>query len=193
MTNGSLNSYRFSFWLPLFAGLLILIPICILSGLIGLAKISGISILILLIIAMRNWFSLARKKNNRVERIQLTTNDLFMLKQITPAFPNWSGSDQRVLIDQIGLFLAEVRFTGAWTPKLQLTVAFMSVCATWDSNYLNKQHWTLSYNEEASFYFDQAPNVTYTIPTGPMLEHDLIALQNNEFIAALQKGIASLK
>ena len=62
MTNGSLSSYRFSFWLPLFAVILILIPICILSGLIGLAKICGVSILILLIVAMRNWFSLARKK-----------------------------------------------------------------------------------------------------------------------------------
>ena len=106
MTNGSLNNYRFSFWLPLFAGLLILIPICIWSGLISLAKFLGVSVLLLLIFAMRKWFQLARLQNNRVARIELTTNDLFMLKQINPAYLSWSVSDQRVLIDQIGLFLA---------------------------------------------------------------------------------------
>lgn len=193
MTNGLLNNYRFSFWLPLFAGLLILIPICIWSGLIGLAKLLGVSVLLLLIFAMRKWFQLARIHNNRVARIQLTTNDLFILKQINPSFSSWPGSDQRILIDQVGLFLAEVRFTGAWTPKAQLSVAFMSICATWNSSYINRQHWTLYYKEEASFYFEQAPNTIYSIPTSPLPEQDLLALQNNDFIATLQKGIKSLK
>jgi hypothetical protein len=193
MTNGSLNNYRFSFWLPLFAGLLILIPICIWSGLISLAKFLGVSVLLLLIFAMRKWFQLARLQNNRIARIELTTNDLFMLKQINPAYLSWSGSDQRVLIDQIGLFLAEVRFQGPWTPKAQLTVAFMSVCATWNSSYTNRQHWTLCCTEAATFYFEQAPNVFFSIPTNPMPNQDLSALQNNDFIRALQKGLESQK
>jgi hypothetical protein len=193
MTNGLLNNYRFSFWLPLFAGLLILIPISIWLGLIGLAKTLGVSVLLLLIFAMRKWFALARLQNNRVARIELTTNDLFILKQINPSFSNWSGSDQRILIDQVGLFLAEVRFSGAWTPKSQLSVAFMSICATWDSSYINRQHWTLYYKEEANFYFEQAPNTIYSIPTNPMPEQDLLGLQNNNFIAPLKKGIESLK
>ena len=82
MTNGSLNSYRFYFWIPLFAGLLILIPIFIWSGFISLAKIDGFVVLILLLLAMRNWFALARTNNNRVARVQLSTNDLFLLRQI---------------------------------------------------------------------------------------------------------------
>lgn len=193
MTNGSLNNYRFSFWLPLFATLLILVPICIWSGLIGLAKFLGISVLLLLIFAMRKWFQLARLQNNRIARIELTTNDLFILKQINPAYLSWSGSDQRILIDQIGLFLAEVRFTGPWTPKEQLAVAFMSICATWNSSYINRQHWILCYKEAASFCFEQAPNVVYSIPTKPMSEQDLQGLQNNDFIAPLLKGLESQK
>ena len=106
MISGSLNNYRFSFWLPLFAILLILIPVFIVSGLIGLAKISGILVLVLLILAMRKWFSIARSKNNRVERVQLNANDLFVLQQMIPSYKNWSVSDQRILIDQTGLFLA---------------------------------------------------------------------------------------
>ena len=193
MTNGLLSNYRFSFWLPLFAGLLILIPICIWSGLIGLAKFLGVSVLLLLIFAMRKWFQLARLQNNRVARIQLTTNDLFILKQINPAYLNWSSSDQRVLIDQIGLFLAEVRFSGPWTPKEQLAVAFMSICATWNSSYTNRQHWTLCYKDAATFYLEQAPHTVYSIPLNPLSEQDLSGLQNNDFIGPFKKGLESLK
>ena len=125
MISGSLNNYRFSFWLPLFAILLILIPVFIVSGLIGLAKISGILVLVLLILAMRKWFSIARSKNNRVERVQLNANDLFVLQQMIPSYKNWSVSDQRILIDQTGLFLAEVNFMGTWNPKTQLSVAIL--------------------------------------------------------------------
>lgn len=193
MTNGLLSNYRFSFWLPLFAGLLILIPICIWSGLIGLAKFLGVSVLLLLIFAMRKWFQLARLQNNRLARIQLTTNDLFILKQINPAYLSWSSSDQRVLIDQIGLFLAEVRFSGPWTPKEQLAVAFMSICATWNSSYTNRQHWTLCYKDAATFYLEQAPYTVYSIPLNPLSEQDLSALQNNDFIGPFKKGLESLK
>jgi hypothetical protein len=189
MINGSLNNYRFSFWLPLFAILLILIPIFIGSGLIGLAKISGILVLVLLILAMRKWFSIARSKNNRVERVQLNANDLFILQQMTPSFKNWPVADQRILIDQIGLFLAEVNFMGTWIPKAQLSVAFMAVCATWKSGYANKQHWKLYSTDNTTFYFDQYPNDSYTIPKSPFTEKDILELQNNEWIRSLQKGI----
>ncbi len=120
MTNGSLNSYRFSFWIPLFAGLLILVPIFIWSGFISLAKIDGFVVLLLLLVAMRKWFALAKTNNNRVERIQLSANDLFLLQQIIPAFKKWSVAEQRILIDQIGLFLAEAQFKGAGHPKHSL-------------------------------------------------------------------------
>lgn len=193
MTNGSQNSYRFTFWLSLFAALLVFVPIAILSGFILLAKIIGISLLVLLIIAMRNWFRLARKKNNRVERIQLNANDLFLLYQIIPAFKSWSVSDQRILTDQIGLFLAEVRFVGPWSSKAQLTVALVSALASWESGYTNKQHWTLHYVVENAFYFEQVPATSLFIPTSPMVGNDISTLQRNEIITKFRAGMAHLK
>jgi hypothetical protein len=193
MISGSLNNYRFSFWLPLFAILLILIPVFIVSGLIGLAKISGILVLVLLILAMRKWFSIARSKNNRVERVQLNANDLFVLQQMIPSYKNWSVSDQRILIDQTGLFLAEVNFMGTWNPKTQLSVAILAVCATWQSGYTNKQHWNLYCKDQTTFSFDPDSNDNYAIPHAPFFEKDILGLQSNEYITPLQKGIALLK
>ena len=193
MTSGSLNNYRFSFWLPLFAILLILIPIFIVSGLIGLAKISGILVLVLLILAMRKWFSIARSKNKRVERVQLNANDLFVLQQMIPSYKNWPVSDQRILIDQIGLFLAEVNFMGAWNPKTQLSVAILAVCATWQSGYTNKQHWNLYCKDATTFSFAPDSNDHYAIPNTPFFEKDILGLQSNDYITPLQKGIALLK
>lgn len=193
MTSGSLNNYRFSFWLPLFAILLILIPIFIVSGLIGLAKVSGILVLVLLILAMRKWFSIARSKNKRVERVQLNANDLFVLQQMIPSYKNWPVSDQRILIDQIGLFLAEVNFMGTWSPKTQLSVAILAVCATWQSGYTNKQHWNLYCKDATTFSFAPDSNDHYAIPNAPFFEKDILGLQSNDYIAPLQKGIALLK
>jgi hypothetical protein len=192
MTNGSLNSYRFYFWIPLFAGLLILIPIFIWSGFIFLAKIIGFSILILLLVAMRNWFALARTNNNRVARVQLSTNDLFLLRQIIPFFNNWSNSEQRILTDQMGLFLAEVKFQGAWTPKAQFTMALAVAVANWDAGYTNKQEWVFCALENDTYYIAHAPESILQAPVFLSTEKTLSALRNNESIVALGKVIEHL-
>lgn len=193
MTNGSLNSYRFYFWIPLFAGLLILIPIFIWSGFIFLAKINGFTILILLLVAMRNWFALARTNNNRVARVQLSTNDLFLLRQIIPSFNNWPSQDQRILIDQIGLFLAEAQFQGTWTPKAQFTAGIAVALATWDTGYTNKQQWLFCAAENDTYYIAHAPTAILQAPLFSVAEQTLSALRNNESILALNKVIEHLR
>jgi len=142
---------------------------------------------------MRKWFSIARSKNNRVERVQLNANDLFVLQQMIPSYKNWPLSDQRILIDQIGLFLAEANFMGTWNSKTQLSVAIMAVCATWKSGYTNKQHWNLYCKDDASFSFDPDSNDNYAIPNSPFFEKDILGLQSNEYITPLQKGMELLK
>ena len=192
MTNGSLNSYRFYFWIPLFAGLLILIPIFIWSGFISLAKIDGFVVLILLLVAMRNWFALARTNNNRVERIQLSANDLFLLQQIIPSFKNWPAAEQRILVDQIGLFLAEVQFKGSWTPKAQFTIGVAVALATWDLGYINKQQWVLCASENDTYYIAQDPTSILKVPVFASSLQSLSALRNSESVLVLKKVIEHL-
>ena len=182
MTNGSLNSYRFSFWIPLFAGLLILVPVFIWSGFIFVAKIDGFVVLFLLLVAMRKWFALARTNNNRVERVQLSTNDLFLLQQIIPSFKHLPSSAQRILTDQIGLFLAEAQFT------IGVTVAL----ATWDAGYLNKQHWVLCAAENNTYYIADLPEHILEVPVFVVSEHTLSALLSSECVVSLKKVIERL-
>ena len=192
MTNGSLNSYRFYFWIALFAGLLILIPIFIWSGFISLAKIDGFVVLILLLLAMRNWFALARTNNNRVARVQLSTNDLFLLRQIIPSFKNWPSSEQRILTDQIGLCLAEVQFKGTWTSKAQFVIALAVALATWDSGYINKQEWVFCALDNDTYSIAHAPESILQAPVFSSSEQTLSALRNNESVLALKKAIQHL-
>jgi hypothetical protein len=187
MTNGSLNSYRFSFWLPLFAVLLILIPISIWSGLIILAKISGISVLLFLLVALRQWFAIARSSNERVERIQLTTNDIYLLQQLVPSYKRWSNTDQRVFSDQIGLFLAEVQFKGHWESKDQFSVAIATTLATWDIGYVSKQNWVLCVQPDAFVYFEQHPESKIQIPTFPLVGATLTEVLQHEAVIAFKK------
>ena len=193
MTNGSLNSYRFSFWIPLFAGLLILVPVFIWSGFISLAKIDGFAVLLLLLFAMRKWFALARTNNNRVERIQLSANDLFLLQQIIPSFKNWPAAEQRILVDQIGLFLAEVQFKGTWTSKAQFTIGVAVALATWDHGYINKQQWVLCASENDTYYIAQAPTAILKAPVFASSAKSLAALLDSESVLTLKKVIQGLQ
>jgi hypothetical protein len=192
MTNGSLNSYRFSFWLPLFAVLLILIPISIWSGFIMLAKICGISVLVLLLFALRQWFALARTINKRVERIQLSTNDLFLLQQLIPSYKKWSGADQRIFIDQLGLFLAEVQFKGSWEPKAQFSIGAAVILATWGSGYTNKQHWVLCAQDDFFFYREEYPDAKMKLPEFPLVNATMTDVLQSDAILDLKKAIQGI-
>jgi hypothetical protein len=146
MTSGSLNKFRFSFWLPYFAILLLLIPILIWQEFIFLAKLSGIITLLGLLVALKQWFSVARQINNRVERYILNINELYILESILPAFKSWSVADQKVLKDQLGIVLSEIRFSGQSELQDKFTAAVQLVLASWGTGYINKQAWSLDFN-----------------------------------------------
>lgn len=192
MTNGLQSSYRFSFWLPLFAVLLILIPVFIGLDLIGLAKFSGVAVLILLLVALRKWFALARTNNNRVERIMLTTNDLFMLKQILPVYSKLASIDQRILTDQLGLFLAEVQFKGEWTPRSIFSIGVLTVLATWQDGYQNKQHWVFCAEGPNSFYVEKQPSQRFDLPNATLPSVDLSTLLNHDAVLHFKNDVLAL-
>jgi hypothetical protein len=157
-----------------------------------LAKIDGFAVLLLLLVAMRKWFALARTNNNRVERIQLSANDLFLLQQIIPSFKNWPTAEQRILKDQIGLFLAEVQFKGTWTSKAQFTVGVAVALATWDHGYINKQQWVLCTSENDTYYIAQDSTALLKTPVFASSAKSLSALLDNESVLALKKVIQGL-
>ncbi len=179
MTNGSPSSYHFSIWLFIFAGILLSIPLFIWFEFIVLAKICGVTVLVLLLFAMRRWFALARINNNRVERKILTANDLYVLQQVLPLFKRLTARQQRILKDQLGLFLAEVRFNGDWPQKTQFSVGLLVVLSTWDTGYINKQNWQLVLTNANQFFIEEQPNHIVEIPSVPFAAksfEDLLSL-----------------
>jgi hypothetical protein len=157
-----------------------------------LAKIDGFAVLLLLLVAMRKWFALARTNNNRVERIQLSANDLFLLQQIIPSYKNWPTAEQRILVDQIGLFLAEAQFKGIWTSKAQFTVGVAVALATWDHGYINKQQWVFCTSENDTYYIAQDPTALLKTPVFASSAKSLSALLDSESVLALKKVIQGL-
>lgn len=148
MTNGSVNNFHFKIWLPFFAILLLLIPVCIWLDFIFLAKISGITILVALLFALRQWFSVARQMNQRIERYMINANERFLIQSTLPGFKSWSRADQNILYDQLGIFLTEVKFEGFSDKNNCLYIGIQIVLATWGSSYLNKQDWKFTYIKE---------------------------------------------
>ncbi|MEN9702059.1 MAG: hypothetical protein RIR55_1401 [Bacteroidota bacterium] len=145
MTNGSVNNFHFKIWLPFFATLLLLIPVCIWLDFVFLAKISGITILVALLYALRQWFSVARQMNQRIERYMINANERFLIQSILPGFKSWSRADQNILYDQLGIFLTEVKFEGFSDKNYCLYIGMQVVLATWGSSYINKQDWKCTF------------------------------------------------
>lgn len=107
-SNNNRLSYRFPFWLTVIFLLLVLVPIGLLLNQVLLAKVSGILCLIVVLMALKFWFKIARLKSGLNERVLLTHNDWFEIERFYPSVRNWSKSDVRILKDRIGLMLANV-------------------------------------------------------------------------------------
>ncbi len=150
MTNGSLNKFHFNFWLPFFAILLLLIPVLIWQEFIFIAKLSGIAILIGLLVALKQWFAVARQINQRTERYVLNTNERFLIESILPSFKTWSKTDQKILLDQLGIAMTELKFSGDSSLEDKIKVILQLVLATWGDGYLYKQDWLLAFEADTN-------------------------------------------
>ncbi len=106
MTDKNNVQYRFPLWIAVFFLLLTLVPFGVFFNLILLAKTAGILATILLIIAIRYWFYVAKRRNKKVDRVILNTNDTFDLLHLFPVLNFWSKSDMQILKDRIGILLA---------------------------------------------------------------------------------------
>lgn len=149
MTNGLLNKFHFNFWLPFFAILLLLIPVLIWQEFIFTAKLTGIALLVGLLIALKQWFAVARQINQRKERYVLNTNERFLIENILPSFKSWSKADQTILTDQLGIALTELKFSGESSLEDKIKVIVQLILATWGDGYLYKQDWVLAFDANA--------------------------------------------
>ncbi len=112
LNNQTINSYRFPFWLAVIFLCLITVPVSIILGNVTIAKIAGVLTTVLLVFAIRFWFSVAKKRNNKIDRIVLNANDTFELVRYFPFLKTWNKSDLSILKDRIGIILSRYPILG---------------------------------------------------------------------------------
>ena len=141
-----IKQYRFSFWIAVFSFLLISIPISVIYvESMSLAKFFGILLVLLLILALKIWFSVAKNRNDITPRVVLNKNDLFDLNKDFKDFLTLSESDRDILVNRIGLLLSKVKFVDASNSLLDrrdaIRVAYTYVCLNTESEFKVNTDW----------------------------------------------------
>ncbi len=113
-----------------------------------LAKFFGATLVILLLFALRYWFSVARNRNNIVPRVVLNKNDLFDLNKDFQSFKGVSAGDQDIILNRIGILLSRVKFVDGHDQLLDrreaIKVAYMYVCENWTDDFIVNTNWIFS-------------------------------------------------
>lgn len=140
-------SYRFPFWLTVIFLLLVLVPIGLLLNQVLLAKLSGVLCLILVLLALKYWFKIARLKSGVNERVLLTRNDWFEVERAYPSVHKWSKSDIRIIKDRIGLMLANIELRKNQTELAgrneAILMAFQFCVLDWNAKIIDKKNFFL--------------------------------------------------
>lgn len=101
---------RFIVWLAPIVVLLVIIPVLLLNDQVLIAKISGVVVVLLTTFAIRYW--LFRSKSQRVygERVKLTINERYFLKEQMPSYNKVSASERKQFEERVGRLLGEMSF-----------------------------------------------------------------------------------
>ncbi len=163
MILNKVTDYRFSLWIAVFSFLLVSIPLSVMVfDNLWLAKIFGATLVILLLFALRFWFSVARNRNNIVPRVVLNKNDLFDLHKDFNSFKEVTSADQDIILNRIGILLAKVKFVDGNHQLLErreaIQVAYVYVCENWTDDFNVNADWIFSFSNskksnESSFKF----------------------------------------
>lgn len=149
MVFNKITEYRFPFWIAVFSFLLISIPfsVMVLENL-PLAKVLGAMLVILLLVALRFWFSVARNRNNIVPRVVLNKNDLFDLNKDFSSFKSISSEDKDIILNRIGILLSRVKFVNGNNQLLErreaIQTAYIYVCENWTDDFVVNANWIFS-------------------------------------------------
>jgi Mlc titration factor MtfA (ptsG expression regulator) len=136
-----MRNFRFAPWIALFFILLGSIPVILSYKGVTLAKTIGIMVVIAIITALWVWRINTRKKSDRNQRVVLTANDIYWLKEHIPFYNGLNKDDKRTFEDRIGIFMADITITEIGEEvadqSTRLYVASSAVIAFWGLPYWN--------------------------------------------------------
>lgn len=132
---------KFFWWVVLFLFLLGAIPLLLISDSNAIAKLFGVLVVIAIIAALWYWRIDTRRKSPRNQRIKMTTNDKFWLKDHIPFYARLDNKNKKIFEDRIGIFLADIQITEINKEVAEkstcLYVASSAVIAYWGLPYWN--------------------------------------------------------
>ena len=121
------NGFRFAPWLLGFFVALVAIPFLIYLQLFLVAKILGITVTVTLVVVLRIWLH-QLKKQGPGERYSLTSNDVFELHSLVPAFKDLSTKDQLALQHRIGLVMGTLIVHNPDNLPIELSPKNLAIC-----------------------------------------------------------------
>jgi hypothetical protein len=156
MILNEIKNYRFPVWIAVFLCLLAAIPISIVFDLVVLAKVCGVLLVLSILFAMKYWFTVAKNRNNIVPRVVLNQNDLFDLSRDFNSFRAMNKEDQTVILNRIGLLLAQAKFVNQDHDLLErresIQVSFLYITECWTDEFQVSSDWVfILSNTEADY------------------------------------------
>lgn len=133
--------FNFTYWIITFILLLSSIPILMMIEQKSLAKVIGISTVVLTVFAIRRWLYFANKLKGKPSKINLNINDRYWLTENIDFYRKLGKSDKKIFEDRISLFVTEIIITeiGKDVPDREvcLYVASSAVITFWGLPYWN--------------------------------------------------------
>lgn len=180
-------------WIILFFVLLGSIPVILNYKGVTVAKSIGVVVVVAIIAALWYWRIMTRKKSVRNERVKLTTNDRFWLRDHIPFYNGLSNRDKGVFEDRVGIFLADITITevGQDVPDKStcLYVACSAVIAYWGLPYWNyadlREVLVYPTNFDADNTLNQRGLIEGKVYHGGLMDRTMILS-----LPALQRGFA---
>lgn len=136
-----MNQFKFKIWIPVFIILLACIPLLTMLGQKNLAKVTGITTVVLTAFAIRRWLYLAKKIKGKPSKIDLNLNDRYWLNEHIHFYHQLTKPEKKIFEDRISLFVTDIIITevGKEMPDRDtcLYVASSAVIAFWGLPYWN--------------------------------------------------------
>lgn len=135
------KKFRFEIWIPVFIVLLSAIPLLTIYGQKNLAKVVGITTVVLTAFAIRRWLYFANKLKGRPSKINLNLNDRYWLNEHIHFYTKLDRAGKKIFEDRISLFVTDIIITevGKEVPDRDvcLYVASSAVITFWGLPYWN--------------------------------------------------------
>ena len=104
-----MGNLKITYFVSLIFLLLACVPIGIYLDNILVAKLSGILCLLVLLVALKFWFSRLRLNSKKKPIVHLNINDNHFLEKKFPFLSRWTKEEKGILRNRIGSVLAEVQ------------------------------------------------------------------------------------